>query len=129
MLREFFTNLLAMCNMQPTAKPAAAKTCEFCGGGRCIGACGLISDSGKARDVCGRLVPGDEKKGRFACDNGTLLYFQRDSQAGRDIVAACPAGARCRISITADEDVITAFFSVERLDPAASSPAASQQAF
>ena len=44
-MRAFFTNLLAMCNMQPAAKPAAAKECEFCGGGRCFGACGATSES------------------------------------------------------------------------------------
>jgi hypothetical protein len=70
-------------------------------------------------------VPHDGREGRFACDDGTLLHFQRDSQAGRDIASACPEGARCRIAVTVDEGVITAFFSAERLEPAGSSLAAS----
>ena len=48
-MRAFFTNLLAMCNMSPAAKPVEAKVCEFCGGGRCFGACGATSESGLSR--------------------------------------------------------------------------------
>ncbi|MDR2696372.1 MAG: hypothetical protein LBC79_08355 [Deltaproteobacteria bacterium] len=129
MLRDFFTNLLAVCNMRAAARPAAARTCEYCGGGRCIGACGLIGDSGGKLDVCGRLAPHGGEEGRFACDDGALLLFRLDSQAGRDIVSACPEGARCRLRVAVDQSVITAFFSAELLDPARPSPAASRQAF
>ena len=125
-MREFFTNLLAMFNMQPAAKPAQARACEFCGGVKCIGACGLIGDSGRPRDFCGRLVPGEGNTGCFACDEGTLLSFQRDSKAGRKIVSSCPAdGGRYRITVTVDEGVITALLSAERLEPAESAPSAS----
>ena len=48
-MRAFFTNLLAMCNMLPVAKPVEAKVCEFCGGGRCFGACGATGESGLSR--------------------------------------------------------------------------------
>ena len=48
-MRAFFTNLLAMCNIQPAAKPAEARECEFCGGGRCFGACGATSESSLSR--------------------------------------------------------------------------------
>ena len=62
-MRAFFTNLLAACNMQPAAKPAQAKECEFCGGVRCFGACGAEGAFNTMRDAAGRLAPGegDEK--------------------------------------------------------------------
>ena len=115
-MREFFKNLLAMCNMLQAPKPAHVKQCEFCGGGRCIGACGLIGDSGSSRDFYGRLVPCAGGEGCFACDDGTQLCFQRDSKVGRNIASACPVGMRCRITVTVDEGVITAFISAEHLE-------------
>ena len=48
-MRTFFTNLLAMFNMPPAAKPATAKVCEFCGGARCFGACGMTNESDLSR--------------------------------------------------------------------------------
>ena len=119
---EFFKKLLALCDMLQPPKPVHAKPCEFCGGAKCIGACGLIGDAGRSRDFCGRLAPGDGHEGCFACDDGLLLRFQMDSRVGRNLASACPEGARCRITVTASEGVITAFISVERLEPAASSP-------
>ena len=113
-MREFFKNLLAMCNMLQVPKPPHIRQCEFCGGGRCIGACGLIGDAGRTRDFCGRLVPGAD--GCFVCDDGTRLHFQRDSKAGRNLALACPEGERCRITVNVDEGAITAFFSAERFE-------------
>ena len=110
-MRAFFTNLLAMCNMQP----AQAKACEFCGGVKCFGACGAESSFDKARNFCGRLVPGDGYEGCFACNDGKLLHFRRDSKAGRDMLSVCPDGVLCRIAVSENNGVITAFFSVERL--------------
>ena len=117
-MHEFFKNLLAMCNILQAPKPPLVRQCEFCGGGRCIGACGLIGDSGGSRDFCGRLAPCVGGEGCFACDDGTRLRFQRDSEVGRDIAAACPEGEHCRITVNVDEGAITAFFSAARLEPA-----------
>jgi hypothetical protein len=114
-MRAFFTNLLAMCNMRPAAKPARAKDCEFCGGVKCFGACGAEGVFNETRDFCGRLAP-DGDEGRFVCDGGKLLRFRRDSQAGRELLSACPEGARCRIVVSVDRDAITAFFSADPLD-------------
>ncbi|MDR0238819.1 MAG: hypothetical protein LBI88_01150 [Deltaproteobacteria bacterium] len=62
-IRIFFTNLLAVCNMLPAAKPAQAKECEFCGGVKCFGACGAEGTFNTTRDSTRRSVPGggDEK--------------------------------------------------------------------
>ena len=112
---EFFRNLLAMCNLQQALKPAHVRQCEFCGGGRCIGACGLIGGSGRQHDYCGRLAPCEDDEGCFVCDDGARLRFRRDSKLGRDLAAACPEGARCRITVASDEGVITEFIAAERL--------------
>ena len=114
-MRTFFANLLAMCNMQPAAKPAKAKECEFCGGVKCFGACGAEGAFSGAQKFCGRMLPFDGIESRFACDDGKLLYCRRDSKAGRDLLSACPEGARCRIAVSVDEGAIKAFFSAERL--------------
>ena len=72
-MRAFFTNLLAMCNIQPAAKPAEAKECEFCGGGRCFGACGMTNESGLSRpDEQVRLAPQspDQEQDRLPPEEG-----------------------------------------------------------
>jgi len=114
-MRAFFTNLLAMCNMQPAVKPAQAKECEFCGGVKCFGACGAEGAFDRRQDFCGQRAPCDGDTGRFICDDGTLLYFRPDSKAGGHMLSACPDGVRCRITVTVDQDAIAAFFSAERL--------------
>jgi len=114
-MRAFFTNLLAMCNMQPAAKPAKARECEFCGGVKCFGACGAEGAFSEVQKFCGRMLPCDGNESRFSCDDGRLLHFQRDSKAGRELLSACPEGVRCRIAVSVDEGAIQAFFFAERL--------------
>jgi len=78
-IRTFFTNLLAVCNMQPAAKPVQAKQCEFCGGVKCFGACGAESAFGAARNVNGQPVPGDGKESAFARNGGKPPHGRRDT--------------------------------------------------
>ena len=127
-LRDFLTNLLAVCNMLPAAKPAKAEECEFCGGVKCFGACGAEGVFKKTRDFCGRLVRCEVNECRFACDDGNQVHFRRDSQAEQAILTACPDGARCRITAAVDNGVIAAVISVERLEPGPSSCSVSQKA-
>jgi hypothetical protein len=59
---EFFRKLLALCDMLQAPKPAHAKPCEYCGGVKCIGACGLIGES-TSQDVRERPAPRDDGEG------------------------------------------------------------------
>ena len=79
-LRTFFINLLAVCNMQPAAKPVQAKKCEFCGGVKCFGACGAESGFNTTQDVKGQPVPGDGNESAFARNDGKSLHGRRDAK-------------------------------------------------
>jgi len=79
-MRAFLTNLVAMCNMQPAAKPTQAKKCEFCGGVKCFGACGAESAFNMRQDAGGQLVPGDGNESGVARDDAKPLRCRRDAQ-------------------------------------------------
>ena len=78
-MNRFLEHLSEMLNLRPP--PVPKRNCEFCGGVRCIGACGVRDVPGRLLSFSGRIVFDGDEFGHVVGDDGVKLKFRRGSPA------------------------------------------------
>ena len=76
-MSSFLVHLSEMLNLRPP--PAPQRSCEFCGGVRCFGACGARDVQGRLLSFSGRIVLDGNEFGHVVGDDGLKLTFRRGS--------------------------------------------------
>lgn len=91
------------------------KQCRYCGGGRCIGACG--SGLNKSVRVKVQGVVRVESSDVAFIENGIdqVLKFRPDENFGRMILKKCPSGSTCEVIALAQGDKLDKLISVKKL--------------
>ena len=94
-MNRFLEHLSEMLNLRPP--PAPKRNCEFCGGVRCIGACGARDVPGRLLSFSGRIVFDDDDFGHVVGEDGVKLRFRRGSPAEAALLRSCVAGRKHHI--------------------------------
>lgn len=92
------------------------KQCRYCGGGRCIGACG--SGLNKSVRVTVQGVVRVESPDVAFIENGVdqVLKFRTNENFGRMILKKCPTGSMCEVTALAQGNQLDKLISVKKLD-------------
>ena len=110
-MRGFFNHLSEMLNLRPP--PPRKAECGFCGGVRCIGACGAQQTPDRTISLSGRIVL-EDGCGRIECPDGAALLFGRHSPEEKAILQKCADGDRCTITARVENGRLQGVVSVER---------------
>ena len=107
----FFKHLPEMLNLR--RPPPQKAQCEFCGGVRCIGACGAQPTPDQTISLSGRIIL-EDGFGRIECHDGAELLFGRHSPEEKAILQKCADGDRCTITARVENGRLLGVVSIER---------------
>ena len=94
-MSSFLVHLSEMLNLRPP--PAPKRSCEFCGGVRCFGACGARDAPGCLLSFSGRIVIDGNEFGHVVGEDGLKLTFRRGSSVGMALQQVGAANRSYRI--------------------------------
>ena len=94
-MSSFLVHLSEMLNLRPP--PAPQRSCEFCGGVRCFGACGARDVQGRLLSFSGRIVIDGNEFGHVVGEDGLKLTFRRGSSVGMALQQVGAANRSYRI--------------------------------
>ena len=113
-MNRFLEHLSEMLNLRPP--PVPKRNCEFCGGVRCIGACGVRDVPGRLLSFSGRIVFDGDEFGHVVGDDGVKLKFRRGSPAEMALLRSCVTGGVHQIVAWVDEGDSPEILSVRTVD-------------
>ena len=94
-MSRFLEHLAEVLNLRPP--PAPKRSCEFCGGVRCFGACGAGEAPGRLLSFSGRIVIDGDDSGYVVCDDGMKVTFRRGSPVEAALLRVSAVNNACQI--------------------------------
>lgn len=92
------------------------KQCRYCGGGRCIGACG--SGLNKSVKVTVQGIVRVKSAETAFIENGIepVLKFKPDENFGRMILRKCPPGSLCEVTALAQDNQLDKLICAKKIE-------------